>query len=190
MIRIINPSSCRLGVMPIPLPVVLVSYKDNNESGANLTTASYAGQLSSGQVYVSLRPSRHAFGRMKEGGNFGINYLTPEQAMIADYCGLVSGRDVDKFKATGLTHKVSIFLTSIVEESPLIIECDLERVIEADPSKRYPNSHHIFVGNVLQIRQGDPNAKFLMHRDFQYFSSDNVPLGNVMEIGKQWKPRR
>lgn len=183
MSTIIHPESCRLGVMPVPLQVVLVSYTDQNESCANITTVSYAGQLSSCRVYVSLRPSRHAFERMRNAIYFGVNYLTPEQAQIADYCGIVSGRNVDKFKATGLTKECFEGSADIplVGESPVSLVCSLR-------NHHDEGTHHVFVGDVVRIVQRDPNARFLLHQDFQYVSSDNIPLGSVLEIGKGFKP--
>ncbi len=193
--KIIDPSSCKLGVMPIPLPVVLVSYKDNNESGANLTTVSYAGQVSSGQVYVSLRPTRNGYGRIKDEGFFGMNYVYPAQAYVmdADYCGLVSGRDVDKFLATGLTKEI-VDDIPLVGESPLSLTCSLKEVIKMD-------SHDIFIGQVLSIIQraqsssirGDFILSALMHMGFQYFPISNneyMARGRVMEVGKELKPYR
>jgi len=186
MREVIDPRKCYRGIMPIPLLVTLVSYNDSKRD--NLTTVSFAGQVSEKKVYVALRPTRHVCRVFSESltrspAVFGINYLYADQVEIADYCGVASGRDTDKFKETGLNvgrvNTNTHFNVPLVKESPLSLACRLEDM-------HVSGTHAVFFAEVQAIvkRQG-AIPKFLMHETTSYFSTDNLPLGPVFEIGKK-----
>jgi flavin reductase (DIM6/NTAB) family NADH-FMN oxidoreductase RutF len=96
-------------------------------------------------TYVSVRKSRHSHHLIEESGEFVINATTEELAFATDYCGVKSGRDVDKFKEMKLTpipaEKVSC---PMIEESPVNLEC---KVVEVH---RYP-THDMFVGEIVAM---------------------------------------
>ena len=96
--------SWKPGNMLYPLPVVLVSAADE-EGNTNVLTVAWAGTVCSDppMVSVSIRPERYSYRMIKETGEFVINLTTEELAYAADYCGVVSGRDADKFKNMHLT---------------------------------------------------------------------------------------
>ena len=87
------------GNMLYPLPVVMVSCKRENEK-ANIVTIAWAGTVCSSpaMVSISVRPERYSYDIIKETGEFVINLVTEDLAYATDYCGVKSGRDVDKFK--------------------------------------------------------------------------------------------
>jgi flavin reductase (DIM6/NTAB) family NADH-FMN oxidoreductase RutF len=53
-------------------------------------------------LYISLRPERYSYNIIKESGEFAINLTTSALAYATDFCGVKSGRDIDKFEALGL----------------------------------------------------------------------------------------
>ena len=95
---------------------------------------------------VSIRPERHSHAIIKETGCFGINLTTRAMARKTDWCGIVSGRREDKFKACGFTKEAGSFLgVPLIEESPISLEC---RVREITPL----GSHDMFLADVVGVR--------------------------------------
>ena len=87
------------GNMLYPLPVVMVSVRDRDGQD-NIITVAWAGTVCTNppMVSISVRPERHSYRMIKESGEFVINLVTEQLVKAADYCGVRSGRDVDKFK--------------------------------------------------------------------------------------------
>ncbi len=90
------------GTMLNPLPVVMVSCGSDNER--NIITIAWTGIINSEppMTYVSVRKSRHSHQLISKSGEFVINLTTENLAKATDFCGVKSGRDMDKFKETGL----------------------------------------------------------------------------------------
>lgn len=134
------------GNMLYPLPAVLVSVADR-AGNSNLFTVAWAGTICTNppMVSISVRPERYSYGMIEETGEFVINLTNEALTYATDYCGVRSGRDVDKWKETGLT-PVSGEKTQVpmVAESPVNIEC---RVVE----KKELGSHHMFLAEVLAV---------------------------------------
>ena len=84
---------------------------------------------------------------IKESGEFVVNLTTEKLVKQTDYCGVKSGRDVDKFKETKLTRGKANELqyAPTIEESPVNIECKLERIEEL-------GSHHMFIARVVSVQ--------------------------------------
>ena len=128
-----------------PLPVVLVSC--GSGPGANIITLAWAGTLCSDPPIVGLgiRPSRHSYDLIREGGAFVVNLPSAAQVEQVDFCGLVSGRDTDKWAECGFTrHPGREVDVPAIAECPVNIECSLEKVVEL-------GTHHLFMGEVLAI---------------------------------------
>lgn len=134
------------GTMVYPAPPVLVSC--GRGDSANLITVAWTGTLCTdpAMCYISLRPERHSHALIKETMEFTINLTTADMARLTDWCGVKSGRDVNKWEATGLTpepgHAVQC---PCVAESPLSIECRVREIVSL-------GSHDMFVADVLCLR--------------------------------------
>lgn len=129
-----------------PVPAVLVSCQDR-EGRQNLFTAAWTGTVCTNppMAYVSVRPERYSYPMLRETGEFVINLTTEAMARAVDFCGVKSGRDVDKWKETGLTPgEASVVAAPIVLESPVNVECQVTRVLEL-------GSHHMFLALVRAI---------------------------------------
>ena len=92
------------GNMLYPLPAVLITVADQ-QGNPNIFTVAWAGTICSdpAMVSISVRPSRYSHHMIEETGEFVINLTTGDLAFATDYCGVKSGRDVDKFKELHLT---------------------------------------------------------------------------------------
>lgn len=101
-----SKQSWKPGNMLYPLPVVMVSAADK-EGRDDIITVAWAGTVCTNppMVSISIRPERYSYHMIRETGEFVINLTTEELAFATDYCGVKSGRDVDKFKETGLTRE-------------------------------------------------------------------------------------
>ncbi len=134
------------GNMLYPLPAVMVSCALAGER-PNIITVAWTGTVCSSpaMVSISVRPERHSYHMIRESGEFVINLTTEELARAADYCGVRSGRDVDKFEEMRLTPlKASQVAAPLIGESPVNIECRVEQVLEL-------GSHHMFLASVLAV---------------------------------------
>lgn len=134
------------GNMLYPLPVVLVSCADKNGKD-NILTVAWAGTICSAppMLSISVRPERYSCGMIEETGEFVVNLTTEKLAYATDYCGVKSGRDVDKWKAMHLTReKADVVGAPLIRESPVNIEC---RVVE----KRNLGSHVMFQAEVVSV---------------------------------------
>ena len=136
----------RPGTMIYPLPAVLVSCgRANGER--NVFTASWTGTICSdpAMCYVSIRKSRHSYNIIKETGEFVINLTNSQLAKATDWCGVKSGREVDKFEAMGLTPvKGTVVDAPMIDESPVSIECKVVEIKEL-------GSHDMFIANVVAV---------------------------------------
>lgn len=136
----------KAGNMIYPLPAVLVTCRSKSGED-NVFTVAWTGTVCTNppMAYISVRPSRYSYNMIKETGEFVINLTTEEMAKATDYCGVTSGRDVDKFQRCGL-HKEEADEVNVpmLVESPVNIEC---RVREAHEY----GSHTMFVADVICV---------------------------------------
>ena len=103
----------KAGNMLYPLPAVMVSVSDG-EGNDNIITVAWAGTVCTNppMVSISVRPSRFSYDMIRKTGEFVINLTTEKLAYATDYCGVRSGRDVDKFKEMRLTKEKAEFSQS------------------------------------------------------------------------------
>lgn len=129
-----------------PMPVVLAGCRLPDKP-ANLITLAWAGIASSKppSVSIAIRPSRYSFSIISETREFVI--AVPDESMIeaVDYCGCISGREVDKFSKTGLTaQKATKVDAPLVGEAPINMECKVSHIIDL-------GVHHLFIGEIVAL---------------------------------------
>lgn len=151
------------GNMLYPLPVVMVSVTDK-EGNDNIITIAWAGTTCSdpAMVSISVRPERYSYQMLKDTGEFVINLPTKDLCFATDYCGVKSGRDVDKFKELGLTKQAAKFVKApIIGECPVSIECKVEQILPL-------GSHDMFLARVLAVqadeRYMDDKGRFCLEK--------------------------
>lgn len=136
----------RPGNMLYPLPAVLVTVADE-KGNDNVLTVAWAGTVCTNpaMVSISVRPERYSYHMIKETKEFVINLTTEKLTRATDFCGVRSGRDMDKFKEMKLTREPATHVAApLIKESPVSIEC---RVVD---EKEY-GSHCVFTAEVLAV---------------------------------------
>ena len=129
------------GNMLYPVPAVMVSCQRPGEK-PNIVTIAWAGTICSdpAMVSISVRPERYSYDIIKETGEFTINLVTEKLAFATDYCGVKSGRDVDKFKEMNLHACDGVNVSCpAIEESPVNVECKVKQVVELVNKERNKN---------------------------------------------------
>jgi flavin reductase (DIM6/NTAB) family NADH-FMN oxidoreductase RutF len=124
------------------LPVVMVSCAF--EGVHDIVTVAWTGMLSTKppKTYISLRKSRFSYELIKSSGEFVINVVTRELMKSADYCGIYTGRKVDKFQKCSLNEEEAEKISAPrILESPLSIECKVESIQEL-------GSHDMFIASI------------------------------------------
>ena len=149
--------------MLYPLPAVLVSLGREGEK-PNLITVAWTGTVCTNppMVYISVRPERYSNSKLKETKTFDINLTTEKLLKAADYCGVRSGRDVDKFKETGLTAIPGpVTGCPMVAESPVNLECKVKEV-------KALGSHDMFLAEVVAVHVSEDymegNGRFCLNQ--------------------------
>lgn len=170
--------------MLYPLPAVLVSTADLKRN-ANILTVAWTGTICSdpAMLYISVRPERYSYHMLKETGEFAVNLTTEKLAYAADWCGVKSGRDVDKWKELNLTKGKAEELTyaPVILESPVNIECKVTEIKEL-------GSHHMFLAEVAAVQVDESymkkNGKFELNSTglLAYSHGEYRSLGK--EIGR------
>lgn len=138
------------GTLIYPLPAVMVSCGDINGE-MNILTVSWTGTICTNppMCYISVRPERHSYNMIKEHGEFVINLTTEQLAQVTDFCGVKSGKEINKFEVCNLTPiAASQVKAPLIGESPLNIEC---KVTEIKPL----GSHDMFIAEVVAVHANE-----------------------------------
>ena len=172
--------SWKPGNMIYPLPAVMVTCA--NEQGAdNILTIAWTGTICTNppMTYISVSPVRHSYHMIKESGEFVINLTTKKLVKAVDFCGVRSGRTMDKFERMHLTReKAKIVKAPMIAESPVNIECRVTEIKEL-------GSHHMFLAEVVNVNVDES----LMDANGKFHLSKSNPLvyshGGYYETGKE-----
>lgn len=141
-------------VLLAPVPAAIVTCSAQREDGSaevNALTVAWTGILSSHppKTYISLRPSRYSYDIIKRSGEFAVNLTTEKLVRAADFCGVRSGRNMNKIEACGLhTENASKIGVPILSESPLSLECRVTDIIHL-------GSHVMFVADIVAVDVDD-----------------------------------
>ena len=172
----------KAGTFIYPIPAVMVSCGTMEKS--NIITVAWTGILNTNPAmcYISVRPERYSHDIIKENGEFVINLTTEKLARATDWCGVISGRNRDKFKEMKLTKEKGNFVKApLIKESPVSVECRVKEIIPL-------GSHDMFVAEVLSI---DADEKYIDEKGafdiskcnlMAYANGGYYPLGQ--KIGK------
>ena len=171
------------GNMLYPIPAVMVSVQRPGER-PNIITVAWAGTICSSpaMLSISVRPERYSYDIIKETGEFVVNLVTKDLTYAADYCGVKSGRDTDKFKRMNLTPSESQHIQAPgIAESPVNLECKVRDVIPL-------GSHDLLLAEILGVtideKYMDEKGKFHLNSTglVTYSHGEYFTLGE--KIGK------
>lgn len=169
----------KAGTFIYPIPAVMVSCGTMEKS--NIITVAWTGILNTNPAmcYISVRPERYSHDMIKENGEFGINLTTEKLARATDWCGVISGRNRDKFKEMKLTKEKGNFVKApLIKESPVSVECRVKEIIPL-------GSHDMFVAEVLSI---DADEKYIDEKGAFDISKCNLMAyanGGYYPLGKK-----
>ncbi len=163
-----------------PVPPVLVSCGTGDS--ANLITIAWAGTVCTHppRLSISVRKSRHSYPLICESGEFVVNLPTQKLLGAIDWCGVKSGKDVNKFEAMGLTAcPANTISCPVVQESPINLECKVFQQIEL-------GSHDLFLADITAIQVDesllDENGKLCLDKAglLAYAHGAYYSLGNQL----------
>ncbi len=170
----------KAGNMLYPVPAVMVSCKREGER-PNIITVAWAGTICSdpAMVSISVRPERYSYDIIRETKEFVINLVTRDLTYATDYCGVRSGRDVDKFQEMKLTALPSKYIQAPgIAESPLNMECRVKDIVPL-------GSHDMFIAEVVGVTVDDSymndSGKFELNKTGLVAYSH----GEYFELGKK-----
>jgi len=167
------------GAFEYPIPAALVTC--GTFENANVMTVAWTGIVNSKppMVYISVRPERYSYNIIKENMEFAINLTNEKLTYATDWCGVKSGRDVDKFKEMKLTKEKANFVKCpIIKEAPVAIECKVVEIKEL-------GSHTMFLAEVLSI---DPGEEYINEKgEFDIAKCDLIAYANggYYKLGKK-----
>ncbi len=133
------------GALLAPSPPALVSC--GTVEAPNLLTIAWTGIVNTrpAMTYISVRPERYSYGLIRESGEFVINLTTVGLVRAADFCGVRSGRELDKFAHCGLTPvPASEVSAPLIEQSPLSLECRVKQILPL-------GSHEMFLSEIVAV---------------------------------------
>ena len=175
-----------------PCPVWVIGSYDSTGT-PNMMTASWVGICCSDppSVTISLRRTRHSYGNIIASGAYTVNIPSEAYAKETAFFGSVSGRDVDKLLATGLTAvKSDLVNAPYLAEFPLVIECRLVETVDV-------GSHTMLIGEIVDVKADedilepgetpDPMKlkSFLFFPGNRNFFSTGGPIGSITDLQKK-----
>jgi len=168
------------GTLAAPIPPAMVTVGDYDNS--NILTIAWTGILASQppKTYISVRPSRHSYGMLKETGEFVINLPSVSLARIADYVGIYTGAKVDKWQKCGLTKQKSDKVsTPTIAECPIALECRVTDILQM-------GSHDVFIADIVgvscreEIIDADGKMRFERADLLAYAHGEYYALGDIV----------
>jgi flavin reductase (DIM6/NTAB) family NADH-FMN oxidoreductase RutF len=130
-----------------PQPALLVATYDANNK-PNFLTIAWSGICSSDPISVSvaIRPSRHSYSAIMTRKAFTINIPTVNMLTVVDYAGIVSGKNTDKFAASGLTPLPALKVDApYIAQCPVVLECNLLRSLDL-------GAHTLMIAGIQDVR--------------------------------------
>ena len=169
----------RGGALLAPVPPAIVTCANGEER--NLITIAWTGIVNTipPKTYISVRPSRHSYHIIKESGVFAINLTTKDLVRAADWCGVHTGKKVDKFERCHLsTEDASEINCPILSDSPLTLECRVSEIIPL-------GSHDMFLADIVAV---DVNEELIDRDGKLHLDRANLAAyahGDYYELGKK-----
>jgi len=171
-------------VLTAPVPPVMVSC--GTAEKANIITVAWTGTVNTKppMTYISLRPSRHSYGIIREAGEFVINLTPRELVKKADYCGIYTGAKVDKFSKCGFTKAAATkVLAPLIDECPINLECKVTSILPLGTHEMFlaeivavhVAEHLIDAGGKLHLEKAGLTA--FAHGDYYALGQKLAPLG-------------
>ncbi|PKL48290.1 MAG: flavin reductase family protein [Candidatus Riflebacteria bacterium HGW-Riflebacteria-2] len=163
-----------------PVPAVMVTCQ-GKQGRPNIITIAWVGTVCSEppMLSISVRPERYSYALIKETGEFAVNLTDRQTVKASDLCGVISGRDRDKFHETGLTiGRSQTIQPPIIVECPINIECKVEQEISL-------GSHNMFIARVTAVQV---TQKLIDDKDCLHIENAGLigfAHGHYYQLGRQ-----
>jgi flavin reductase (DIM6/NTAB) family NADH-FMN oxidoreductase RutF len=138
------------GTMLYPVPSIMVSCRNAKDEN-NIITIAWTGIICTdpAMLYISVRPERHSYEMIKETGEFVVNIPNSKLAFAVDYCGVKSGKSINKFEHLKLTPaKSNIVSAPYIDECPVNLECKVKDIIKL-------GTHDMFIAEIMCVNVDD-----------------------------------
>jgi flavin reductase (DIM6/NTAB) family NADH-FMN oxidoreductase RutF len=166
-----------------PVPVVLITSK-NKEGKINVFTVAWIGMACTKppMITVAIRPERLSYEYIKESCDFVVNLPTSKMVRQVDYCGVRSGKQIDKIKEMNLTVENSQNVTApIISQCPIALECVVKSITPL-------GTHDLFLAEIVNTHVDNnlldelgkihfEKADLITYSHGEYFSVNSNPLG-------------
>lgn len=167
------------GTLLAPVPPVMVSCGDMEDS--NIITIAWTGIINSNppKTYISVRPQRHSYDIIKEKGEFVINLTPSSLVKQADYCGIYTGKKVNKFEKCGFTKgEASTVSCPTIEECPMSLECKVTDSVDL-------GSHTMFIADITAVNVDEAllGSDGKLHLERAHLAA--FAHGEYFELGKR-----
>jgi flavin reductase (DIM6/NTAB) family NADH-FMN oxidoreductase RutF len=172
-VKVVKPGSTAL----YPVPAVLISC---GLEQPNIITLAWVGTVCSDPpaVGIAVRTERFSHGLLASDGEFVVNLPRADQVNVVDYCGQVSGRDVDKWAACGLTQApASKVRTPLIAECPVSLECRVTHQLTL-------GVHDLFIGEVLAVQVDEDVLTKHGRLDYERIELLTYAGGNYFRVGE------
>ncbi|MGH4123153.1 MAG: flavin reductase family protein [Clostridium sp.] len=166
-----------------PVPVVLITSK-NKEGSINVFTVAWIGTACTKppMITVAIRPERLSYEYIKESGDFVVNLPNSKMVRQVDYCGVRSGRQIDKIREMNFTTEPSKdVIAPLISECPIALECKVKSITPL-------GTHHLFLAEIVNTHVDSSlidlkgkihfeSADLITYSHGEYFSVNSKPLG-------------
>lgn len=183
-------------VMLNPTPVVLITCK-NKENKVNIFTVGWISTVCTNPptLAVGIRPERLSYEYIKESKECVINLTTKDLVKVVDFCGVKSGRKVDKIKHFGLQLDNGVKIsTPSLTKSPVSLECKVKSITPL-------GTHDMFLLEIVNIKVDENlinedgkicfnKANLICYSHGEYFALNSKPLGSFGYSIKKRKKKR
>jgi flavin reductase (DIM6/NTAB) family NADH-FMN oxidoreductase RutF len=163
-----------------PCPVTLVTCRDSKEND-NIITIAWIGVLGAKppMIGIGLNKSRHSTAMIEESGEFVVNIPGEDALEESDWCGCVSGKDVDKFgKAKFTKEPASKVKAPLIKECPVNIECVVKEKLDL-------GAYRLFIGEIVETRADEGVLNEEGNIDFAKAAPFLYNVGEYWSIGKK-----
>ena len=164
--------------LPLSVPTVMVTVQTEDKD-PNIITIAWTGILCSNPptVYIGVQPIRYSHSMLKESMEYVINIPSEKLAKITDYCGIVSGKEINKFEKTGLTPIPATFVKApLIKECVVNLECKVKTILSL-------GSHDVFIAEVVAVHYDEETLKENGSPDIDKIKPYNFFLGEYHSMG-------
>ena len=166
-----------------PMPVALIGANVNGKP--NFETLAYVGIVEANPPMISIASWETHYTNIgiKENGTFSVNTPTEDMAELVDYCGIISGKEVDKSEVFDVFYG-DLKTAPMVSLSPLNLECEVVKTFKIKEIVDVEKGHEIFIGKIVNV-YADEDYLTEEIPDITKFKTYTYSLNNYWKVGEK-----